>query len=112
MDWQERIALDPKILTGKPIVKGTRLAVEFLIDLLAQGWSEAEILRNYPGLTIEDLAVRSKLPAECGIVLFRIAMPSAAYIAKFVVAAINSRADWTNHFAVVEDDRIRIRCLP
>lgn len=53
--WQERIILDPKVLVGKPTVKGTRLSVEFIIDLLAQGWSEAEILRNYPGLTLEDI---------------------------------------------------------
>lgn len=55
MDWQERIEIDPGILVGKPIVRGTRLAVEFIIDLLAQGWTEAEILRNYPGLTREDV---------------------------------------------------------
>ena len=55
MDWQERIAIDPKILVGKPVVKGTRLAVEFIIELLAQGWSEAEVLRNYPGLTSDDI---------------------------------------------------------
>ena len=55
MDWQERIAIDPKILVGKPVVKGTRLAVEFIIGLLAQGWSEAEVLRNYPGLTSDDI---------------------------------------------------------
>jgi uncharacterized protein (DUF433 family) len=40
---------------GKPVVKGTRLAVEFVIDLLAQGWTEAEILANYPGLAREDI---------------------------------------------------------
>ncbi len=55
MNWQERIVVDPGILVGKPVVKGTRLAVEFIIDLLAQGWSEAKILRNYPGLTHEDV---------------------------------------------------------
>ncbi len=55
MDWQEQIVIDPEILVGKPIVKGTRLAVEFIIDLLAQGWSEPDILRNYPGLTAEDV---------------------------------------------------------
>ncbi len=55
MKWQERITLDPSILVGKPVVKGTRLAVEFIVDLLAQGWSEMEILRNYPGLTHEDI---------------------------------------------------------
>jgi uncharacterized protein (DUF433 family) len=43
------------VLVGKPVVKGTRLAVEFIVDLLAQGWSEADILRNYPRLTREDI---------------------------------------------------------
>ena len=56
MNWQEHIVIDPAILVGKPVVKGTRLAVEFIVDLLAQGWSEADILRNYPGLTREDIA--------------------------------------------------------
>jgi uncharacterized protein (DUF433 family) len=55
--WQDRIIIDPGILVGKPVVKGTRLAVEFIIDLLAQGWTEAEILRNYPGLKREDIQV-------------------------------------------------------
>jgi len=56
MDWKERIAVDPKILVGKPVIKGTRLAVEFIVDLLAQGWQESEIMRNYPGITHEDIA--------------------------------------------------------
>jgi uncharacterized protein (DUF433 family) len=55
MKWQERIILDPTVLVGKPVIKGTRLAVEFIIELLAQGWAEPEILRNYPGLTREDI---------------------------------------------------------
>jgi uncharacterized protein (DUF433 family) len=55
MDWQARIILNPDILVGKPIIKGTRLAVEFIIDLLAQGWSIDEILRNYPGITVMDI---------------------------------------------------------
>lgn len=55
MSWQERIMVDPQILAGKPVVRGTRLAVEFIIDLLAQGWSETDILDNYPGLTHEDI---------------------------------------------------------
>jgi uncharacterized protein (DUF433 family) len=55
MNWQERIIIDPAILVGKPVIKGTRLAVEFIVDLLAQGWSEMEIIRNYPGLTHEDI---------------------------------------------------------
>jgi len=53
--WQERITIDPNVLTGKPVIKGTRLAVEFIIELLANGWTEAEIFRNYPGITHEDV---------------------------------------------------------
>ena len=55
MEWQQRIVLNPDILAGKPVVKGTRLAVELIIDLLASEWSEEEILQNYPGLTHEDI---------------------------------------------------------
>lgn len=55
MSWQERIIVDPDILVGKPVIKGTRLAVEFIIELLAQGWSSSDILQNYSGLTPEDI---------------------------------------------------------
>ena len=55
MTWRERIIIDPAVLAGKPVIKGTRLAVEFVIDLLAKDWPESEILRNYPGLTHEDI---------------------------------------------------------
>jgi uncharacterized protein (DUF433 family) len=51
-----RITLDPEILAGKPVVRGTRLSVEFVIGLMADGWSEADILRNYPSLSREDIA--------------------------------------------------------
>ena len=56
MDWRSHITVDPKVLVGKPVIKGTRLAVEFIVDLLAQGWTEQQILDNYPGLTHEDIA--------------------------------------------------------
>jgi uncharacterized protein (DUF433 family) len=52
----ERIVLDPAVLTGKPVIRGTRLSVEFVIGLLADGWSEADILHNYPGITHDDIA--------------------------------------------------------
>jgi uncharacterized protein (DUF433 family) len=55
MRWQERITVDAEVLTGKPVIKGTRLAVDFILDLLAQGWSESEIITNYPGLTQDDI---------------------------------------------------------
>lgn len=50
-----RITLDPDIMAGKPVVRGTRLAVEFIIGLLVDGWTEAEILSNYPGLVRQDI---------------------------------------------------------
>jgi uncharacterized protein (DUF433 family) len=50
-----RIALDPKVLAGKPVIRGTRISVEFVIGLMADGWSEPEILQNYPGVTHEDI---------------------------------------------------------
>ncbi len=50
-----RITLDPKVLTGKPVVKGTRLSVEFILSQLAHGATTAEILDEYEGLTIEDI---------------------------------------------------------
>jgi uncharacterized protein (DUF433 family) len=55
MDWRDHIVVDPAVLVGKPVVKGTRLAVEFIVDLLAQGWTEADVLQNYPSLTREDI---------------------------------------------------------
>ena len=55
MDWKERITVDPKVLVGKPVIKGTRLAVEFIVELLAEGWSNQQIIDNYPGITADDI---------------------------------------------------------
>ena len=55
MDWQDRISVDPKVLVGKPVIKGTRIAVEFVADLLARGWSTEQILHEYDHLTPEDI---------------------------------------------------------
>lgn len=52
---QERIVLDPAVLAGKPVIRGTRLSVEFVIGLLADGWGESDIIANYPGLSHEDV---------------------------------------------------------
>jgi uncharacterized protein (DUF433 family) len=53
--WQDRISVDPKILVGKPVIKGTRIAVEFLMELLANGWSHEQILANYSHLAEDDI---------------------------------------------------------
>jgi uncharacterized protein (DUF433 family) len=55
MQDHPRIALDPARLSGKPVICGTRLAVEFIVGLLAEGWSEADILANYPAITRDDI---------------------------------------------------------
>ena len=55
MDWQERIVTDPEILAGQPTVKGTKLAVAFVLDRLADGESEAELLRAHKGLCSDDI---------------------------------------------------------
>lgn len=55
MNWRERITIDQQILVGKPIIKGTRMAVEFVVDLLARGWSVERVLREYDHLTPEDI---------------------------------------------------------
>ena len=55
MNWSDRIHVDPAVLVGKPVIKGTRLSVEFIVGLLAQGWSEGDVLRNYPGITVDDI---------------------------------------------------------
>jgi uncharacterized protein (DUF433 family) len=51
----ERITIDPTIMVGKPVIKGTRLTVEFILNLLAHGTSMKDILNEYQGLTIEDI---------------------------------------------------------
>ncbi|MEQ9098923.1 MAG: DUF433 domain-containing protein [Imperialibacter sp.] len=55
MNWQDRIVSDKNILLGKPTIKGTRISVEFVLDRLANGWTEHMLLENYPHLTKEDL---------------------------------------------------------
>ena len=64
MSWTDRIAIDPDVLAGKPVVRGTRLSVDFIIGLLGQGWSDSDILRNYPGLTREDIGACLQYASE------------------------------------------------
>lgn len=51
-----RIVLNSSVLAGKPVIRGTRLSVDFVIGLMADGWTEADILRNYPGVSHDDVA--------------------------------------------------------
>lgn len=55
MNWRDYIVSDKDVLLGKPAIKGTRISVEHIVGLMAQGWTENEILENYPRLTKESL---------------------------------------------------------
>ena len=55
MDWRDHIVVDSQILVGKPVVKGTRISVEMVIDLLAVGWTEQQVLDSYPTLKADDV---------------------------------------------------------
>jgi uncharacterized protein (DUF433 family) len=50
-----RITVNPKVMTGKPVIRGTRLTVEYILNLMAHGQTEAEILEEYEGLVPEDI---------------------------------------------------------
>jgi uncharacterized protein (DUF433 family) len=64
-DWQERIVTDSGTLLGKPRIKGTRIGVAFLLDRLADGWSETDILESYPNITREDLQAVFAFVRDC-----------------------------------------------
>lgn len=55
MKWEDRIEINPRVLVGKPVIRGTRLAVEFIVELLGNGWTDSQIIENYPNLTEEDI---------------------------------------------------------
>ena len=63
--WKDRIVLDPDVLAGKPIVRGTRVAVELVLELLAQGWTYRRVLDNYPQLSREDLLAALAYARDC-----------------------------------------------
>lgn len=65
MNWQDHIVSDQDVLLGKPTIKGTRISVEHIVGLLAQGWSENEILENFPRLTKESLQAVFAYIQEC-----------------------------------------------
>ena len=64
MIWQERITIDPAVLAGKPVIRNTRLSVDFVIGLLFQDWTEAGIMRNYPGISHDDIAACLRYASE------------------------------------------------
>ncbi|MDX2197642.1 MAG: DUF433 domain-containing protein [Phycisphaerae bacterium] len=55
MEWRERISIDPAVLVGKPVIKGTRMSVEFVLDLLGRGYTTDQVLTEYPHITAVDI---------------------------------------------------------
>lgn len=55
MNWKDHIISDPNILLGKPTIKGTRISVELILELLESGWTERMILNSYPNITEDSL---------------------------------------------------------
>ena len=55
MSWEDRIERNPEVLVGKPVVRGTRISVELVLELLADGWDERELLDGYPSLSRDDI---------------------------------------------------------
>lgn len=64
MDWQKQIHSDPNVLGGKPVVKGTRLSADFILELFAAGWTEDQVFEGYPHLTREALRAVFAFAAE------------------------------------------------
>lgn len=54
-DLAQRIALDPAVMTGKPVIRGTRIPVEFVLELLGRGWTPQQIIQQYDHLTLQDI---------------------------------------------------------
>jgi uncharacterized protein (DUF433 family) len=134
MDWRRRIVAHPDVLVGKPAIKGTRISVELVMDLLAAGYTTRQILDQYDHLTVEDVqaclayarevirservyAVKKQRSSRangrsCGVVLLRIPWTDPIADNLFAVSTLTSRESWSGIFAVVERDRIRVRPLP
>lgn len=55
MDWRTRIVADANVLVGKPVIKGTRISVELVLDLLASGYTHEQVQHQYDHITVEDI---------------------------------------------------------
>lgn len=74
--WRDRISSDDGVLAGKPVIRGTRIAVELVLELLAAGWTIDDVLEQYPGLRVEDVRACFAL-ARDAVAARRSAVPTA-----------------------------------
>jgi uncharacterized protein (DUF433 family) len=65
MDWRNHIHSDKLVLLGKPVIKGTRISVELIVELFETGWTEEMILENYPHITGENIKAVFAYIKEC-----------------------------------------------
>jgi uncharacterized protein (DUF433 family) len=65
MDWQDRIVTSPDTLFGRPRIAGTRIGVDFVLDLMASGWSSQRILEEYPQVKPDDLQAVFAFVRDC-----------------------------------------------
>jgi len=78
IEWKDYIHSDSEILLGKPVVKGTRLSVEFILGLFAEGWTDQQIIENYPSLSKESLRAVFAFATECMREEFLYLLPTEA----------------------------------
>jgi len=64
MDWQDYIEVRPEVLVGKPVIKGTRISVELILDRFADGWTMEDVLDAYPHLTRDQVLAALRFVAE------------------------------------------------
>lgn len=64
MEWREYIHSDPDVLVGKPVIRGTRIGVQFLLELFASGWTKEQVLENYPRITPQAIQAVFAFAAE------------------------------------------------
>ena len=64
MNWKDRIEVNPAVLVGKPIIKGTRISVELILDRMADGWSMEDVLSSYPHISREDVLAALSFSSE------------------------------------------------
>lgn len=79
MNWREHIVLDPEVLIGKPVLRGTRLSVDLILDRLADGWTAEDLFKSYPRLTPAALQAVFAFAAEV--------LKDEDYVARAIAAA-------------------------
>ncbi len=65
MEWQKYIHSDPQILAGKPVIIGSRLSIDHILNLLAEGWTQEQVIENYPVISKDAMQAVFAFASEC-----------------------------------------------